>query len=226
MVRNNMDMRRKMPNGMVMNMQMEEISGIGDVTLMGLYTAYTDAPVRATKRLTLGFGVKTPTGENDARNPMGNFVHAMMQAGTGSWDPILMASYMRAWYPIMTQINLLYHYPTESDRGYQFGDQLNLDLIARYQVDNYTNIGLALNVIYAGKDRDHDGLYSRPAMSMIDNPAYTGLTSYFISPSFQYKIPNSGGNIELKYQAPIYQDVNGYQQVTDSRWMATVSWAF
>jgi hypothetical protein len=226
MVRNNMDMRRKMPNGMVMNMQMEEISGIGDITLMGLYTAYTDAPIRAKERLSLGFGIKTPTGDNNARNPMGNLVHAMMQAGTGSWDPIIMVNYMRAWYPLVTQINLLYHYSTESDLGYQFGDQVNLDLIARYQLDNYTNVGLALNAIYAGKDKDHDGLYSRPATSMVDNTENTGLTSYFITPSFQYKIPNTGGNIELKYQVPVYQDVNGYQQVTDSRWMATVSWAF
>jgi len=226
LVRNNMDMRRKLPTGMVMNMKMDEISGLGDVTLMGLYTAYTDAPIRAKERLSLGFGIKTPTGDNDIRNPMGNYVHAMMQPGTGSWDPIFMLSYMRAWYPLITQVNVLYHYSTESDLGYQFGSQLNVDLIARYQASNYFNLGLALNAIHAGKDRDHDGLYSRPATSMVDNVENTGLTSYFITPSVQYKIPNTGGNIELKYQLPLYQRVNGYQQVTDSRWMATVSWAY
>ncbi len=226
LIRNNMDMRRKMPNGMVMNMKMEEVSGLGDITLMGLYTAYTDAPIRAKQRLTLGFGIKTPTGDNDIRNPMGNYVHAMMQPGTGSWDPIFMLSYMRAWYPLITQVNVLYHYSTESDLGYQFGSQLNLDLIARYQVSNYTNLGLALNAIWAGKDRDHDGFYSRPATSMVDNTDNTGLRSYFITPSIQYKIPNTGGNFELKYQHPLYQNVHGYQQVTDSRVMATLSWNY
>jgi len=226
LVRNNMDMRRKMPSGMTMNMTMDEISGLGDITLMGLYTAYTDAPIRAKKRLTLGFGIKTPTGENDIRNPMGNYVHAMMQPGTGSWDPIFMLSYMRAWYPLITQINILYHLSTESDQGYQFGNQLNLDLIARYQVSNYFNLGLAVNAIYAGNDRDHDGLYSQEATSMVDNTNNTGLRSYFVTPSVQYKIPNTGGNLELKYQLPVYQNVHGYQQVTDSRWMATLSWAY
>lgn len=226
MVRNNMDMRRKLPSGMVMDMKMEEISELGDVTIMGLYTAYTDAPVRPTRRLTLGLGIKTPTGDNTIRNPMGNFVHAMMQPGTGSWDPIFMLNYMRAWYPLITQINLVYHLSTESDEGYEFGDQLNLDLSMRYQVSNTTNVGLALNGIYSGQDEDHDGQYTRPAVSMIDNTSNTGLVSFFLTPSIQYKIPDTGGNVELKYQRPVYQHVRGNQLVTDSRWIATVSWAF
>lgn len=225
-IRNNMDMRRKMPTGMVMDMKMEEVSGLGDITILGLYTAYTDAPIRARERLTIGFGVKTPTGENDVRSSSGMLIHAMMQPGTGSWDPILTVNYMRAWYPLITQVNLLYHYTTESDMGYEFGNQLNLDLIARYQVSSYTNLGLALNAIHANQDVDHDGLYSRPATSMADNTDNTGLTSVFLSPSIQYKIPNTGGNVELKYQRPVYQNVNGYQQVVDSRWLATMSWAW
>ena len=226
MVKNNMDMRRKMPSGMVMDMKMNEISELGDITLMGFYTAYTDAPIRATKRLTLGFGIKTPTGDNSVRNSMGNYVHAMMQPGTGSWDPIFMINYMRAWYPIITQVNMVYHLSTKSDEGYQFGDQLNVDLSMRYQLSNTTNVGLALNGIYSGQDKDHDGNYSRPATSMLDNTDNTGLRSFFLTPSIQYKIPNTGGNIELKYQHPVYQDVRGNQLVTDYRWIATASWAF
>jgi len=226
MVRNNMDMRRKMPSGMVMDMKMEEISELGDVTIMALYTAYTDAPIRATKRLTFGLGIKTPTGDNTVRNPMGNFVHAMMQPGTGSWDPIFMLNYMRAWYPLITQINLVYHLSTKSDEGYEFGDQLNLDLSMRYQLSNTINAGLALNGIYSGQDEDHDGKYSRPSVSMLDNTSNTGLRSFFLTPSIQYKIPDTGGNVELKYQHPVYQHVRGDQLVTDSRWIATLSWAF
>ena len=57
-VRNNMDMIMKMPMGMTMKMEMEEVKGLGDVTLLAYYTAYTDAPIRAKERLTLGFGLK------------------------------------------------------------------------------------------------------------------------------------------------------------------------
>jgi hypothetical protein len=225
-VRNDMDMRMKNSMGMVMNTSMDTIEGIGDVTVLAMYTAQTDAPVRPTKRVTLGFGLKTPTGENDARTASGNFVHAMMQAGTGSWDPIITANYMRAFYPLVLQVNGFYHLTTESDEGYEFGDQIGVDVITRYQVSSYVNLGVDLNAIHAEQDDDHDGNYSRVAVSMVDNPANTGLNSVFITPALQFKIPDSAGSVELKYQLPIYQNVHGYQQVVDDRFMATLAWSF
>ena len=225
-VRNNMDMRMKNPMGMTMDMSMETIEGLGDITAMAYYTARTDAPLRPTERLTFGFGLKMPTGENDVRNANGNLVHAMMQTGSGSWDPIFTVNYMRAWYPLVMQFNGYYHLTTEGDEGYEFGDQLGVDVITRYQVAPYVNLGLDLNAIHTEQDDDHDGKFSRPANSMVDNPAYTGLNSVLLAASVQFKFPNTGGSAELKYQVPVYQDVEGYQQVLDNRILASVSWAF
>lgn len=225
-VRNNMDMRIKSPMGMVMDMSMKEISGLGDITILGFYTAYTDAPVRSTRRLRIGIGVKTPTGENEEVTPSNNYVHAMMQPGSGSWDGLLLINYMRAFYPLVTQVNGFYHLTTEGNTGYEFGNQVGLDLITRYQVAPYINLGLELNAIHASRDEDHDGNYSRPLVSMLDNTANTGLTSVFLSPVIQMKIPSSGSSAELKYQYPIRQRVNGYQQVIDSRIMATIAWVW
>lgn len=225
-VRNTMDMRMRTAMGMTMNMRMTPVEGLGDITVMALHTAYTDAPIRPTRRLTLGFGIKTPTGENDTRTASGNLVHAMMQAGTGSWDAVFTANYMRAWYPLVTQVNVFWHWTNESDLDYEFGDQVGIDLVARYQVAAYVNLGLELNAIHAGRDEDDLGLYSRPATSMLDNTANTGLTSVFVSPGVQVKIPNSGGSVEIKYQLPVYQYVNGYQQVVDRRILASMAWSF
>jgi hypothetical protein len=225
-VKNDMDMRMKNNMGMVMEHKMDTIEGIGDVSLMGLYTVYTDAPIRPTQRLTLGLGLKTPTGKNNEKTATGGYVHAMMQPGTGSWDPLLMVNYMRAFYPLILQANLFYHVSTQGDEGYQFGNQLAYNFIARYQVANYVNLGLDLNGIHAGKDQDHDGKFSKPAVSMVDNPNNTGLDSILFSPSIQFKIPNSGGNMELKYQVPLYQNVNGYQQVIDQRLLFSITWNF
>lgn len=225
-LRNNMDMRMRNAMGMTMDMVMEEIAGLGDVSLLAFYTAYTDAPVRPTERLTLGFGVKAPTGKNDYRTASGNYVHAMMQLGSGSWDGLFTLNYMRAFYPLVTQVSAFYHLTTEGDEGYEFGDQMGVDLIARYQVASYVNLGLELNTIHTKKDVDHDGKYSRPATSMVDNTENTGLTSVSISPGIQYRIPKTNGSVELKYQKPVYQYVNGYQQVLDGRWLVTGSWAW
>ncbi|KXK31892.1 MAG: hypothetical protein UZ01_00681 [Candidatus Brocadia sinica] len=211
---------------MRMDMKMDTVEGLGDMTLMGLYTLYTDKPDLPTKKVTLGLGVKTPTGKNDEEFGSGGLVHAAMQTGTGSWDPLFLVNYMHAFQPLIFQTNLFYQMTTEGDEGYEFGDKISLDLIARYQLTSYVNPGLELNLFYAGQDRDHDGRYSRPDESLLDNTDNTGITSFSVSPSLQIKIPKTGGSIDLKFQKPIYQNARGTQQVVDWRAMASIVWAF
>lgn len=225
-VQNDMDMRMKDKTGMIMNTKMSTINSLGDISVMGLYTAYTDAPIRPTERLTVGFGLKTPTGKNDYKTSTGSYVHAMMQAGSGSWDGLLMANYLRAFYPFVFQANAFVHLSTKGDEGYQFGNQFSYDFISRYQISDYVNVGLDVNGVYSTKDKDHDGKYTRATTSMIDNPDNTGLHSILLSPSVQFKIPNSVGSVELKFQTPIYQKVNGLQQVIDKRIFLSTTWSF
>ena len=225
-IKNDMDMRMKSPMGMTMEHKMDTIQGLGDISVLGLYTAYTDAPIRPTERLTVGFGLKMPTGKNDERNDSGEYIHAMMQLGSGSWDPMFTLNYLRAFYPFVFQASLFYQLTTEGDEGYEFGDQFSYDLVSRYQASNFVNVGLDLHGIYAMKDKDHDGHYSQIATSMVANPDNSGLHSIFITPVVQFKIPNTGGSLELKYQKPLYQDVNGFQQVIDSRFLLSVTWSF
>jgi len=223
-IRNNMDMKMKNAMGMVMDMSMDTLEGLGDISLLANYVIYTDAPIRATERLSLGFGLKLPTGNNTTRSTNGKLVHAMMQAGSGSWDPLLTINYMRAWYPLVMQVSGFYHLTTKGDEGYEFGDQIGLDVMLRRQVSDYFNLGLAFNAIHTVKDIDHDGKYTKSTMN--DNVNNTGLTSILITPGVQYKIPSSGGSVGLKYQLPIYQDVNGYQQVLDSRLLLSINWVW
>lgn len=227
---NDMDMRMVMrsPMGMDMRMDMEmdTVEGFGDMTLMGLYKPYMNNPDFPTKKLTVGIGLKLPTGKNDEETDSGNLVHAVMQPGTGSWDPLFLVNYMHTLSPVVFQANLLYHVTTEGDEGYEFGDKVSLDLIARYPIIDYLNPGLELNLFYAGQDADHDDRYSRPDVSLLDNPDNTGITSVSITPSLQIRIPKTGGSIDLKFQQPLYQHARGIQQVVDWRAMASIAWAF
>ena len=223
---NDMDMRSKSGMGMVMDMKMPRAEGLGDITLFGLYTLYTDAPVRPGSRLSLGFGLKTPTGSTEERTASGALTHAMMQPGSGSWDPVAMINYMKGYYPLVLQANLFYQLTTEGRNGYEYGDQLTIDLISRYQVSDYVAAGLDLNGIYAGKDTDHDGRYSFPATSLADNPANTGITSVLLSAVLQAKVPESRASGELKFQVPVYQNANGEQLVLDWRAIGQLAWAF
>ncbi|TVM02798.1 MAG: hypothetical protein CV087_08490 [Candidatus Brocadia sp. WS118] len=213
-------------NDMRMNMKMDTVEGLGDITLMGLYTLYTDKPDLPAKKVTVGLGVKTPTGKNDEEFDSGGLVHAAMQPGTGSWDPLFLVNYMHTFHPWVFQTNLFYQMTTEGDEGYEFGDKISFDLIARYKVTSYVNPGLEFNLFYTGQDTDHDNRYSRPDESLIDNTDNTGVTSLSVSPSLQIKIPGTSGSIDLKFQQPLYQHARGIQQVVDWRAMAAVVWAF
>ncbi len=223
---NDMDMRSRSAMGMVMDMRMATVSGLGDATLLGLYTLYTDAPIRPAQRLTVGLGVKAPTGESSERTASGGLVHAMMQPGSGSWDPIFMVNYMRGLYPVVLQATLFYQLTTEGINGYEFGDRFTYDLSARYQAASFLNLGLEVNGIHAEKDDDHDGRFTQADTSLVDNPENTGLDSIFVSPFVQAKLPGTGGSVELKYQLPVYQDVNGFQQVVNWRALASLTWVF
>src|SRR4030065_104101 len=140
----------------------------------------------------------------------------MMQTGSGSWDPVFMVNYMRGLYPLVLQATLFYQMTTGGVNGYEFGDRVTYDLSAKYQAADYINVGVELNGIHAAKDTDHDGAFSAAAdTSMADNPEYTGLTSIFVSPVVQAKLPGTGGSAEFKYQLPLYQDVNGFPQGVD-----------
>ncbi|KKO19282.1 MAG: hypothetical protein BROFUL_01996 [Candidatus Brocadia fulgida] len=194
--------------------------------LMGLYKPYLDNPDAPAKKLTVGIGLKLPTGKNDDETDSGNLAHAVMQAGTGSWDPLFLINYLHTLSPVVFQANLLYHATTEGDEGYEFGDKVSLDLIARYLLTSYVNPGLELNLFYAGQDTDHDDRYSRPDESLLDNTDNTGITSVSITPSLQIRMPKTGGSIDLKFQQPLYQHARGIQQVVDWRAMASIVWAF
>ncbi len=222
---NDMSMRMKSSMGMVMDHDMDQVRGIGDVSVLAYYTVFTDAPIRPEHRFSVGGGLKFPTGKNDVKTASGSYVHAMMQPGSGSWDPILALNYLRAWYPLILQANLLYHWTTVGDEGYRFGSQFTYEVASRYQVHDYVNLGLDLTGIIAGADEDREGKYTR-LTSMVDNPGNTGLHSIFLSPVLQGKIPGTAGSLELKFQLPIYQRMNGVQQVLDSRWLASLTWGF
>ncbi|MBM4055994.1 MAG: hypothetical protein FJ264_15285 [Planctomycetes bacterium] len=231
---NDMDMKMRMRHqmdgddfmDMDMKMEMETIEGLGDISIMGLYTVHADSYDHPTKRLLAGFGLKTPTGKNDENYDSGNRVHAMMQLGTGSWDPLFLINYMREFYPLVLQGNLLYHVSTEGDEGYEFGDQISIDIIARHHVNDYISPGLGLNGLHTGSDKDDDDNFSSPETSLLDNPDNTGITAFYITPSVNAKIPKTGCSADLKFQYPLYQHVRGIQQVVDWRILASVGWNF
>ena len=103
----------------------QNISGIGDATLLGMYE------VAKTKKdstvfshtLHFGAGVKIPFGKFDEAN--NGSVNPSYQVGTGSWDYILASEYVikRKQFGFNAMLN--YVIKTENDKNYRFGNQTN-----------------------------------------------------------------------------------------------------
>lgn len=222
-VHNTMDMQMK--KGMMwMPHTMEPVSGLGDITVMGLYRLLTDRDIRPTAALTAGVGVKTPTGSYTEKNSKGNFIHAHMQPGTGSWDPILTLIYSKLMNPWLFQADVTYEIATRNNEGYEFGNTFTANVLAKYGLVPIMNLTGELTYLHTGRASDRDGKYTN-LMSLEDDPANTGEDSLWFSPGFEL-VPLKNGSLNVKAQLPLWQRVNGVQLVTSYRIITGVNYSF
>jgi len=103
----------------------QSINGLGDITVLGLYTVYQTKNDSVAFRhvLQLGGGVKAPTGKYDSTN--NGSVNPSFQVGTGSWDYLLAAEYVMTHKKLGLNTMLNYIFKTENGEKYHFGDQFN-----------------------------------------------------------------------------------------------------
>jgi len=227
-VKNTMDMSMLMDMGMGMEewmeRAMEDVNGLGDITLMGLYRIYADRDIRPSRALSAGAGLKLPTGSYTERTPSGRLVHAHMQPGTGSWDPILSIIYTRMGESLLLQANLTYQITTENSKGYEFGDSLAANLAAKYALSRFFNLTGDVLYLHTERSDDRKGEYTSPG-SLMDDPRNTGGDSVWLSPGIEI-IPVRKGVLALKYQFPAWEDVNGVQLVSSYRVLTSLGYSF
>jgi hypothetical protein len=212
-VRNTMDMTSS--NGALLgwtDMTMPPLSGMGDATIMGLYRLYTDREIRPSNAVTLGIGLKTPTGSSTERTVSGRLVHAHMQPGTGSWDPLFSIIDTKMLGSFLIQGDATCQLAERNKEGYKFGDSLALNLTGKYAVVREFNVLAGLTWLTVGKASDSDGKYTNIS-SLMDDPANTGGNSLWATAGIQV-VPAKNGMIDLKVQLPVWEKVNGIQLVS------------
>ena len=227
-VRNTMEMTSSL-GAMLgwMDMTMEPTSGAGDATLMGLYRLYSNREIRPSDVVTLGFGVKAPTGSSTERTSSNRLTHAHMQPGTGSWDPLVTILYTTMVDQFLLQADATYQFTTRNREGYEFGDSAAAGLTARYAVRRELGISAGLTFLHVGTASDGEGKYYDPATnsSLMDDPANTGGDSLWFSPGVQV-FPAKNLALEAKVQLPVWEKVNGIQLVSSYSILAGVSYSF
>ncbi len=224
-VRNTMDMIAFQGAGLGwMEMTMAPTSGVGDATLMGLYRLYTNRDLRPTDVVTLGFGVKAPTGSFTEQTSSGKLVHAHMQPGTGSWDPLLSIVYTKIVDQLLIQTDATYRFATRNRLGYEFGDSTALNLSGTYAIVRELSAGASLTYLSVGRASDKYGNYTN-LQSLMDDPANTGGQSLWFSPCLQV-FPGKDLAVNAKVQIPVWERVNGIQLVPSYRFLAGIAYRF
>ncbi|THF51302.1 transporter [Flavobacterium supellecticarium] len=103
----------------------QDISGLGDLTVLGMYTVYETVKDSAvfSHSVQLGAGVKAPTGKY--REFSNGSVNPSFQVGTGSWDYIFAAEYVVKKGSLGLNTMGSYTVKTENEKYYRFGNQFN-----------------------------------------------------------------------------------------------------
>ncbi len=105
-------------------------TGIGDPLILMNYQLFSSEENEKGRghRLSLGAGMEFPLARVDRQNALGEELHRDIQAGSGSWDPVLSLEYWVRWQRTGLNSVLTYKANTNGPGEYRFGDAINLDL--------------------------------------------------------------------------------------------------
>ena len=118
-----------------------ELSGLGDVTLMGNYRLWNDEGASKTQTLTVGAGVKLPSGKYKPVKSLA-IEEQNFQLGTGSIDYLVNGSYRLNIHQWSFSAIGSYKYNTANKQGYRYGDVLTAGATALYRKE-FKNFSLA-----------------------------------------------------------------------------------
>ena len=184
--------------------------GIGDVTCTVRFSPLRRSFVHY-RELSLGFGLKIPTGATD-RRVGGMKLLAEMQPGTGSWDYHGSASYYQGFELVDFVISGTYVITTEHD-GYEFGNQFLYLLASDFHVSERLNLSSALSGFVRANDRE------------LGKESRTGRHQLWFVPGVKFQaIPGVLG-LQTYFELPIYQHFDGEQLGGDFNFRLTATYS-
>ena len=184
----------------------QKTSGLGDAMVLVRYTPSYITPF-SRHEVSVGLGARIPVGDDDARID-GIIVSEDMHPGTGSYGKIAWASYNYAFNQAATmQFTTSVNYTLnddENDRGYAFGDELNVSVGFSHSVGTRFSYSAGLRYRTTTADQRND----------FDIPN-TGGEWLDLTPAVQYRI-NDALSATLSGRVPLARDLDGALQFTTS----------
>lgn len=193
----------------------QSISGIGDMTILGMYQLYQTHrdSTFLVHTWQAGAGVKAPTGKYD-RNNNGS-VNPSFQLGTGSWDYLLATEYVirRKQFGFNTMLN--YVIKTENSKWYRFGNQFNYagTFFWLYEKDSYS---FAPQLGFAGETYENNYQYTKRVRDTSGDIVFGKLGFELGKDRFSL-----GANAML----PINQNLTGGKVEANYRWSVNLNYS-
>jgi len=193
--------------------------GLGDATILGNYIVVNTGDSLSRRwqhTLTLGGGVKLPTGQHRLKNAEGQLLHANLQPGSGSTDFMLTAAYTLrngAWglaSDVFGRLN------TANRHGYHFGNRIS----GSAKVFYWKNLGRAALLPNAGVFADH----AAPNTEDRFVAESTGGSIALATLGLDVYLGNF--SMGLTFQQPFIQQLGGGTIQANTRWMATANYIF
>ncbi|HQU16269.1 MAG: hypothetical protein B7Z66_00145 [Chromatiales bacterium 21-64-14] len=183
--------------------------GLGDVTLLGRYTAYRYDGPGVNLRVAPYAGVQAPTGSDDVRDALG-LLPRPLQPGSGAWDPIvgLVATYQTLPYEVDGQFS---YKATTAAGGFRFGNSAELDGSLQYRLWP-RRLGSGLPAFVYGVMEFNLVHQDRNEINGVADPN-SGGTTLSLAPGLQYVTRT--WILEAAVQVPVAQNLNGSGLMND-----------
>lgn len=193
----------------------ENISGLGDITVMGLYTVFETKKDSAvfTHKVNMGAGIKIPSGKFTEANNLGS-INQSFQLGTGSWDYSVVSEYVVNRKDLGLNTTLNYVFKTENKKEYQYGDQFNYAATLFYLFDLNT-IQIVPQAGVAGE------VYQTNKQHGLDLPNTAG---DILFGKFGFEAGKDKFSIGLNVMLPMSQNLSSGKMEANYRWSVNLNY--
>ncbi|MBV1928153.1 MAG: transporter [Gammaproteobacteria bacterium] len=179
------------------------VNGLGDVTTMVRYTAYSKDEPGRTVRIAPFASLEMPTGKDDGQDRFAR-LPGSLQLGSGAWNPLIgvvatAQSLEKEW-----AVSASYKFNNEAN-NFERGDEARLDLSYHRRVwiggptdglPHFFYARVESNGVWQGKNRNNG-----------QKDPNSGGTTLYLAPTLQYVTQRAIA--ELALQLPVMQNLNG-----------------
>jgi hypothetical protein len=199
------------------------VSGIGDMSLLGNFTAYRALSENFNFTWGLLGGVKFPTGDSsklntpDSELPEGIGGHDLA-LGSGSYDGLVGTGVFTRWKRLFGTANVQYAIRTEGDFQHQYANDLvwfGGPGVYLALTHSYT---LSLQAVVSGETKGKDTFAGVPDNDSAETLVYLGPQVNFTW--------GSRFSAQVAADLPVFRDNSGTQVMPDYRIRGAVTWRF